>query len=455
MIKTKTLTITNHINNNYRSYALYTLSSRGIPNFYDALTNVQRIILMNTPLKHTKTMSVVGNCFSAGYRHGDMSCSSAISKLAKIHGNAFSILNGDGFFGNSINSDAASPRYTSVSLNKDIHEIILKYKYLNSKSEDGDYKALHVDFPIGLLTTIVGIAVGYKTTILPRKMQDIITYLNGKKKSVQPFFIGYTGTVKQFEDLKNAWLFEGEYTVCENKITITSLPPLMSYKSFIAKLAKIISAYDISIENKTSDTVNIAITFKDTIGYEACIEKIIKLTKQIVRESMVFIKDSAVLEYSNLEDYLDDYRNYKHTIDLKNYEWMVNFCKKEIEYLKAKQEYFKFMKSKKDIEYIEIDAFIKQYPIEITERLVKILLKSLNKTEDIDIIKEIENYKLEVSKYYKLIAEKQDIIDNLDFTLKVKRTPNKLIENELLEINDIEVLQIKEEDLENGNNIED
>ena len=71
MVKTKTLSITNHINTNYRDFALYTLEHRGIPNFYDALTSVQRLIIMNTPLKKVKALTVVGSLYQCGYHHGN------------------------------------------------------------------------------------------------------------------------------------------------------------------------------------------------------------------------------------------------------------------------------------------------------------------------------------------------------------------------------------------------
>ena len=47
----KELTIKEGINSYYRKYAFYVLESRGIPNFYDSLTPVQRLVLLNAPEK--------------------------------------------------------------------------------------------------------------------------------------------------------------------------------------------------------------------------------------------------------------------------------------------------------------------------------------------------------------------------------------------------------------------
>lgn len=65
------LPVSKFIDTRYRDYALYVLTSRGIPSFYDGLTPVQRFILMNTPAQYVKTLSVVGRCMDDGYHHGD------------------------------------------------------------------------------------------------------------------------------------------------------------------------------------------------------------------------------------------------------------------------------------------------------------------------------------------------------------------------------------------------
>ena len=71
VIKETSLIISKQIDVNFRNYALYVLEHRGIPDFYDALTNVQRIALMNAPKAFSKTISLVGACISGGYHHGD------------------------------------------------------------------------------------------------------------------------------------------------------------------------------------------------------------------------------------------------------------------------------------------------------------------------------------------------------------------------------------------------
>ena len=68
----QTISIPEQIDQQYRKYALYVIQSRGIPNFYDCITPVQRLILQNAPNQFSKTHAVIGSVFSTGhYHHGD------------------------------------------------------------------------------------------------------------------------------------------------------------------------------------------------------------------------------------------------------------------------------------------------------------------------------------------------------------------------------------------------
>ena len=80
MTKIVKLPISKYVDTKFREYSVYILTQRGIPSFYDALTPVQRYILMNSPLSFHKTLSVVGKSIEDGYSHGDKSLTGGISK---------------------------------------------------------------------------------------------------------------------------------------------------------------------------------------------------------------------------------------------------------------------------------------------------------------------------------------------------------------------------------------
>ena len=195
------LPISKQINTNFRGYALYVLENRGIPSFYDGLTNVQRFILVNSPSNYNKTISVVGSCISDGYHHGDKSLTGAVNKLARPFGCSEQLLLGDGFFGTPVQQEPSAARYTSVKIAPGISEMIRKNNFLNTRNDETGWDPLWIDLPIGLSTSIIGIAVGYKTTVLPRNMKDVQKYLDGKLKEVKPYFKDFGGKITRYKGM--------------------------------------------------------------------------------------------------------------------------------------------------------------------------------------------------------------------------------------------------------------
>ena len=109
--------ISNFLNSDYKKYAIYTISSRGIPDVCDGITPGQRLIILNSPSQFKKTLSLVGEVLGTGnYHHGDNSLTKSIVRLARSFQSSTPILIGDGFFGSITNHTAASPRYTSIKI---------------------------------------------------------------------------------------------------------------------------------------------------------------------------------------------------------------------------------------------------------------------------------------------------------------------------------------------------
>lgn len=381
------ITISEQINQDYRKYALYVIQSRGIPNFYDALTPVQRLILQNSPSIFKKTVGVIGEVFSTGlYHHGDSSLSQAISKLARPFSCSDQILLGDGFFGTPVNPAPSAPRYTQVKISQKYKEIIEKYKDLNIPNEEGGFDWIHVDYPVGISTHIVGIAVGYKSSILPRKPEDIVKYLEGdRSKKLKPFFRGFKGKISRVDSLKCAWMIEGETEVdlVARTVKINSISPLQRYESFFARLNSLLerSLLNYKMDNFSTDEVKISIKLRcSDSGFKEISDKILKETKQIVTENIVFVKDGSVLEYDELEEYLDDFLVHRENNILKRFQKDLEYLEFDLEYLEAKLKFLLFMSEKKRTAE-EVEKFLSEYKKEISRKLEAISLTRLTKEE--------------------------------------------------------------------------
>lgn len=405
-----TIGIKDQINTDYRTYSMYVIQSRGIPNFYDSITPVQRLILLHVPDKFQTTVALVGSVMATGlYHHGDMSLSKAINKLARPFGCSRPMIIGDGFFGSPVRPRPASTRYTKVKSDTLVGEILDKYAPLNVRNAEGNFEFLNLDIPIGLYTHIVGIAVGYRSNILPRKMEDVIKYLNGENnnKQLKPYFVGFKGTVKKHNGLDKAWLIEGQFEKDDAKMImhIGDLPPLMKYDSFIGrmheKLAKHGDDY-IKIENNSKKEVDITIRWRTKATFAAVCEDIEKLTKLAVVEGLVFVKDGSVIEYESINDYLDEFRVHRERVIHNRMVYDLHCYNDELDYLRAKREFLLFMMEKKR-KNEEIKEFIGKYNKKIATRLDNIKLTALSPETVKQVEAEIKEMEAQIREQKKTI----------------------------------------------------
>lgn len=454
----KNLNISDQINNQYRTYALYVLQSRGIPNFYDALTPVQRLILENSPSKFNKTIGLVGEVIKTGlYHHGDSSLSGAISKLARPFGCSFSVLEGDGFFGSPVNPSPSAPRYTSVKINPKVKEFLFKNYDLNEKNEEGGHDWLNVEVPVGLLTHVVGIAVGYRSNILPRKLEDIIEYLDGASKLLKPYFKDFSGKITKFRNEENTWLFESGFDVDEKRKTIHiyDLPPVMRYDSFINKLDSKLdnSGCEYRIENRSQSKCDLIVSLRgmDNSRFNEIVETISRLCKIIVKEDVIFIKDGGVMEFTSVKEYLDHFKGHLEFVKLKRLLRDLENYSKELQFLEAKLKFLNFMIAVKRTND-EIIKFLSQFENWISQRLqrIEIIRLSLDHIKQTEIdIKEIKD---KIAKTKKMVKDQEkvhkDALKKIQSMGKIKsfKPMNNLFETNQME--GIEVYQVPEEDEE-------
>jgi DNA gyrase/topoisomerase IV subunit A len=442
-MSSKSITIEDHINNDYKEYALYVIQSRGIPNFYDSLTPVQRLILLNSPNNFKKTVGVVGEVFSTGlYHHGDDSMSQAISKLARPFSCSDQLLIGDGFFGTPVNPSPSAPRYTQVKISPKYKSLIEKYKDLNVANEEGGNDWINLDVPIGLNTHIVGIAVGYKSNILPRKPEDVTSYLEGKRKrEIKPYFRDFTGKITRMKDLKaSSWLIEGDVEILKESKTvkIKCLSPLQRYDTFYNRLNSMLerSGINYKIDNYSTENVKVDIKLNcNDAEFKTVSQSILKETKQIVSENIIFVKDGKVLQYDIIEEYLDDFRVHKESVLLKRLLKDLYYLNSELEFLEAKLEFLLYMSEKKRTSK-EVQDFVAKYKKEISRRLESIPLTKLNKDEINKVKEEIKRIKIDIRDKNKQVKSQEKVFKSIERS-HFKETKNKIVKsNALVEYSD-------------------
>jgi DNA gyrase/topoisomerase IV subunit A len=448
------ITITEHIDTNFREYAFYTLEHRGIPDWHDSLTNVQRMILHCAPKTFQKTNSLIGSVTESGYSHGDASLANAIARLAKPHSVAESLLEGDGNFGTPFKDHPAAPRYTSVKLSKNTLDIISEMSFLN-KGDISEISYLKVGLPIGLMIGVMGIAVGYKSVILPRSSSSIRDYISGKTKSLKPSYKGFQGKVTKVKGMDSSWLLESNLEIDEfrKSIRIKGLPPVIKYERFIDRVRDLSEYYDFDFVNESQEDIDVLFKLSknsDKESWESFKQTIEKITRIVVKESIVFIKDKTVVEYDTIEDYLDEFRDYLQILKLEVLMYRRDKSSYELEFLRAKLEYLKFMLDKKRNRE-EVLNFLKKYPNNISDRLDVIRLSALNA----ETIKETELAIKEETQRLKTLNQEvrlqEKVLKSLKFTNKAKvKVANSLFEEfrQPKELNGINVWEGPEDEIE-------
>jgi DNA gyrase/topoisomerase IV subunit A len=449
------ISITDQINQKYREYALYVLQSRGIPNFYDSLTPVQRIVLQNSPSQFNKTIGLVGEVIRTGlYHHGDSSLAGAISKLARPFGCSYQLLEGDGFFGSPVNPTPSAARYTSVKINPSIKNIVQQHSDLNDKNEEGGTDYLNLEIPIGLLTHIVGIAVGYRSNILPRKMEDIVEYLDGKNKVLKPYFRDFSGKIFKFEGSENTWLIESGYEVNPTKrsIRIFDLPPVMRYDSFMDKLYPKLDllGYDYRINNESQSKCDLTIVFSKVTPKELeVVSNVIKkMTQIVVKEDVVFVRDGAVAEFESVKEYLDAFKIHLENVKLKRMLKDEENFKDDLAFLEAKLKFLIFMSQKKRANK-EIEEFLSQFQSKISHRLSLIQIVKLSEDHIEETRKEIERIKAKIKETQALIKAQKKVVLELAKRKPVPKSSKLMVSSTQevpSEINGIEVFNLIEDE---------
>jgi DNA gyrase/topoisomerase IV, subunit A len=395
--------------------------------------------MINAPANFNKTISLVGSCISDGYHHGDKSLTGAINKLARPFGNSDQLLMGDGFFGTPVNHEASAARYTSVKINPKIAEMIRKSSFLNSKNEEGSWNPLWVDVPIGLTNTIVGIAVGYKTTVLPRSLEDIQKFLDGKAKEVKPKFKGFSGKITRYRGMDKTWLIEGVVTANDGDKTvrITEIPPLMKYGSFLRKLDSVISNFNVRLTNNSSENIDIILKFTGSKDeWEVFKTRIDNATKMLVTETPVFVKDGLVLEYERIEDYITDYHYRLADLRVKRLTHFRDINSEELIFQTCKEKYLMFMIEKKKkgaYDESEIEEFLKgltatvvpEFKDTILRRLNAILLRSLTEQELVSTRTKIKDLTAELKLQEKELAEAIKVFESMEDTSMKRATQNR------------------------------
>lgn len=441
-----------------KEYAIYICQERAIPQITDGLKTVQRLALwvLRNRAEKIKTIALGGLlAYEKLYVHGDASANKAIGFLAAPYKNNVPLIQGHGQFGIKIHTDnVGAPRYTDVQRSKaaqdllyvDLDIIPLTDNYDGTNKQPTHFLPL---IPLVLLNGVSGIAMGWSTEILPRKLKDLIeatkaVLQNKTIKPLIPFYENFSDTTV-INIGENKWELRGKVEISGNTIRVIELPPGLTILNFRKRLIKMENDGIIrSYVDRSTDCIDITITMprKNTeilentdVGKKRKLKKIIdplesedsaieffKIRSRTTERIVVVDWDGTnIVTYNSPEKVIEDFVNWRLGWYTKRYEHRRIRDSYEIMYWQVLKILFEngFTKklgtfsNKKELQQEIIDVLNGTITLD-SEQLEKVVnLPTYKWTKDFydDIVEKITELKTSLVEYEKILSSDECIRD--------------------------------------------
>ncbi len=170
----------------YLSYALSTITSRSLPDVRDGLKPVHRRLLyamrqlkLEPSSGFKKCARVVGDVIGKYHPHGDGAVYDTLVRLAQDFAQRYTLVDGQGNFGNIDGDNAAAMRYTEARLTEVAWALLdgIDHDAVDFRDtydgEDEEPVVLPSAFPNLLANGAAGIAVGMATSIPPHNAGEL------------------------------------------------------------------------------------------------------------------------------------------------------------------------------------------------------------------------------------------------------------------------------------------
>jgi len=464
-------------------------NDRSLPSLRDGLKPSTRKILYSAfkrnLVSEIKVAQLAGYVSEkAAYHHGEKSLEGSIVGLAQnfVGSNNMNLLEPIGQFGTRLlgGKDAAQSRYIYTQLSP-------LTKILFNSSDDPLYKHLDDDGMkiepesyCGILPNILinggeGIGTGFSSSIPCYNPLDLIEYIKNKmedkdSKKILPWYRGFTGTIEEISP--GTYLSKGAYQKLScTEIRIIELPIGTWTEKYIEFLDKITidkgkedSSHIIKgfTDNSSESTVDITLRFcpnvlakiliKPNIDNMKNIEKVLKLYCKINTSNMwLFNCDNMIKKYSNIEEIIDEWYNFRYTLFVKRKAYLLEKLNKELNIIKYKVMFINEIinetidirnKTKKEV-YELLES--KEYP------QLSIKTEESDESKSYDYLLNMNLYKLTKEEIEKLTNEKN--LKELEVKELESKTEKEIWCSELNNYRDLFSKEIKDYSKKNSGSL--
>ncbi|PZR22303.1 MAG: DNA gyrase subunit A [Citrobacter freundii] len=232
----------------YIDYSMSVIVGRALPDVRDGFKPVHRRILfamnelgLNHNKPYKKSARVVGEVLGKYHPHGDSSVYFAMARLAQEWNMRYTLVDGQGNFGNQDGDDPAAMRYTEVRLDRlgehmldDIEKDTVDFQ-LNFDDSEKEPSILPTRIPQLLINGSSGIAVGMATNMMPHNLSETIdgcvAYIDKRDVTVDELMqhvkapdFPTAGIIYGMEGVKAAMHYGRGRVVVRGRLTIETKP---------------------------------------------------------------------------------------------------------------------------------------------------------------------------------------------------------------------------------------
>ncbi|MBC97669.1 MAG: hypothetical protein CME63_07965 [Halobacteriovoraceae bacterium] len=351
------VSLTEVVKEEYRTYQIYTLMDRAIPYLQDGLKPGQRRILYtlyrNQSKGLTKVSSATGLVLTL-HPHGPASIETAIVNMAQdfTFSNNYPLIDKKGYFGERMEPQPAASRYIECKLG-DVAKFIL-FDDMNQVEMVPNYdetvqEPVHLlpKLPIMLLNGSEGIGTGFSSVIPSFNHMDIansmIQYIRtDKPKRLKPWVNYYS---EDIIDEKTKYTFPMRIEEIGGKIVITELPRGYDAKKIYRFLNKHIESDFIKdyIDSSVDNEIHIELLFKR--GVEPKLEEVRKemLVTTSLTPNYTLISERGVRIFNRPEEIIQIFTEQRIKVVKRRYELL---CEEYERRIRQNNEIIKFIKQK-------------------------------------------------------------------------------------------------------------
>jgi len=341
----------------YIDYSMSVIVGRALPDVRDGLKPVHRRILFamnelgiqyNKPYK--KSARIVGEVLGKYHPHGDTAVYDAMVRMAQVWSMRYTLIDGQGNYGNQDGDGPAAMRYTEARMAKltenmmsDIDKETVDFQ-LNFDDSEREPTVLPARIPNLLVNGSSGIAVGMATNMMPHNLSEVIdgciAFIDNREITIDELMqyvkapdFPTAGTIYGMEGIKAGFHFGRGRVVLRGKlnietktsgreqIIITEVPYQVNRDALTDKIGQLVNGKviegisNVNNESNQKEGTRIVIDLKRDAVANVIVNQLYKYTEL---QTSYGINNVALVKGRprtlNLKDLISEFIEFRHEI---------------------------------------------------------------------------------------------------------------------------------------------